>query len=437
MTEESPKTFFSYARADSAFVLRLVKDLRAAGADVWLDQLDIDPGEHWDSAVENALRVCPRHVTVLSPEAVSSQNVMDEVSYALEEHKQVIPLLYRDCIVPFRLRRVQWVDFRTDYASGFRDLARALGIKGAPAVPAAPIVEPIEQTQATTDKVSQTVEAAAQPTLMPEQPRREGTTGEAERLEEGRREEVGVAVLPPRIWPEPKKLWIAGVVVVVLVLVIWMMSGGKGEHDSGASQGITPTATPTPDADGDAKSFYWRGADLYDRHQYDQAIDAFNNAIQLKPDYAEAFFRRGDAYDEKGQYDEAITDYDQALRLQPDYADAFHYRGLAYQHKKQYDLAIKDYNQALKLNPNDAYAYNSRGSVYQNRGDYDLAIQDYNQALNLDSNLADAYYNRGLAYEQRGQYARALQDFDQYLKVDPNDADANASRTRVAAKLKK
>jgi len=146
MAGETTKTFFSYARADSEFVLRLVKELRAAGADVWLDQLDIGPGEHWDSAVENALRMCPRHVTVLSPEAVSSQNVMDEVSYALEEHKQVIPLLYRDCSIPFRLRRVQWVDFRRDYSSGLRDLARALGIKEAQSVLTRPVA-PIESQQ--------------------------------------------------------------------------------------------------------------------------------------------------------------------------------------------------------------------------------------------------------------------------------------------------
>ena len=39
------KTFFSYSRDDSEFVLKLAKDLRAAGADVWLDQLDIGAGK--------------------------------------------------------------------------------------------------------------------------------------------------------------------------------------------------------------------------------------------------------------------------------------------------------------------------------------------------------------------------------------------------------
>lgn len=34
-------TFISYSRVNSEFVVRLAKDLKAAGFDVWLDQLDI------------------------------------------------------------------------------------------------------------------------------------------------------------------------------------------------------------------------------------------------------------------------------------------------------------------------------------------------------------------------------------------------------------
>ena len=44
------KTFFSYSRVDSEFVLKLAKDLRTAGADIWLDQLDISAGKRWPPA---------------------------------------------------------------------------------------------------------------------------------------------------------------------------------------------------------------------------------------------------------------------------------------------------------------------------------------------------------------------------------------------------
>ena len=66
---------------------------------------------------------------ILSPSSVSSTNVEDEVAFALEEHKTVIPVLYRDCKVPFQLRPFQYVDFRTDYDRGLKTLLRTLGVE--------------------------------------------------------------------------------------------------------------------------------------------------------------------------------------------------------------------------------------------------------------------------------------------------------------------
>src|SRR5271165_5045351 len=121
--------FFSYSREDTEIVLRVAGDLKAAGANVWLDQMDIVPGQRWDDAVEHALADCPRMLVVLSPAAVHSTNVMDEVSFALEEGKTVVPILYRDCGVPFRLRRVQYIDFRRDYEHGLQELLKTLAAR--------------------------------------------------------------------------------------------------------------------------------------------------------------------------------------------------------------------------------------------------------------------------------------------------------------------
>ena len=126
------KFFISYAREDAEFVLRLARDLRAAGVPVWLDQLDIAGGQRWDLAVEQALRSARVMIVVLSPDAFASHNVMDEVSYALEEHKLVVPVTIRECDVPFRLRRVQRIDFSADYDMGLQGLYAALGVNDRP-----------------------------------------------------------------------------------------------------------------------------------------------------------------------------------------------------------------------------------------------------------------------------------------------------------------
>lgn len=107
--------FLSYARTDSEFALRLADDLRAAGVDLWIDQRDILPSQHWDRAIEAALRECAAVVVVLSPRSVASENVLDEVGFAIDHDKDVVPVLFEQCEVPIRMTRLQHIDFTGPY----------------------------------------------------------------------------------------------------------------------------------------------------------------------------------------------------------------------------------------------------------------------------------------------------------------------------------
>lgn len=121
--------FFSYSRDDSEFVLSLAKELRQAGADIWLDQLDIKPGSRWDSSIEQALASSKTLLVILSKSSVESNNVMDEVSYALEEKKMVVPVLLEPCDIPFRLKRLQYANFTQDHKVGIINLIETLNLE--------------------------------------------------------------------------------------------------------------------------------------------------------------------------------------------------------------------------------------------------------------------------------------------------------------------
>lgn len=110
--------FISYAREDVEFALRLADDLRSAGVAVWIDKRDIRRGARWDEEVERALVAHDEIVVILSPVSVASQHVMDEVAYALDENKRVVPVLYQPCKIPLLIRRVQYVDFTRSYEEG-------------------------------------------------------------------------------------------------------------------------------------------------------------------------------------------------------------------------------------------------------------------------------------------------------------------------------
>ncbi len=121
------KIFFSYSRADAAdFALRLALDLKKQGFNVWLDQEDIRAGLDWDIEIEKALETCDCVLFIETEKSVSSNNVLDEVYYALEQHKKVIPLILVDSKMPFRLQRLQHIDFTKNYNSGLSLLVNEL-----------------------------------------------------------------------------------------------------------------------------------------------------------------------------------------------------------------------------------------------------------------------------------------------------------------------
>lgn len=109
MVDAAPRAFVSYARSDAAFVLKVAQQLRLQGCKVWVDQLDIPKGARWDGAVEDALRASGCLMVVLTPAAVKSQNVLDEVAFALDEKRAVLPILLQPVAVPFRLKRLQYI----------------------------------------------------------------------------------------------------------------------------------------------------------------------------------------------------------------------------------------------------------------------------------------------------------------------------------------
>jgi tetratricopeptide (TPR) repeat protein len=85
----------------------------------------------------------------------------------------------------------------------------------------------------------------------------------------------------------------------------------------------------------------------------DECIELFiNKEIKGKreePNSHEAWYNRGLALSSLGRYEEAIDSYDQALQVKHDYHDAWKNRGLALYYLGRYKEAIDSYNQASQI----------------------------------------------------------------------------------------
>jgi len=122
------KIFISYSRRDTEYVKSLVEALRKQGFDVWFDK-NIRTGTDWDDTIESELKNADAIVLILSKTSVASDNVKDEISYAIGLNKPVNPIKIEECDVPMRLARKQFVDFTAmGHEAGFERLVNDLKI---------------------------------------------------------------------------------------------------------------------------------------------------------------------------------------------------------------------------------------------------------------------------------------------------------------------
>lgn len=118
--------FISYSREDSAFVDRLQADLSARGFPTWVDRSRMEAGDKWREAIEKAIRDCQAFVLVLSPSAVASEPVRDEVVYAKRFNKFIVPVLHKPCPPLPMGWDIHWVAMDKNYNVGLDELLLAL-----------------------------------------------------------------------------------------------------------------------------------------------------------------------------------------------------------------------------------------------------------------------------------------------------------------------
>ncbi|BBM85343.1 serine/threonine-protein kinase [Candidatus Uabimicrobium amorphum] len=156
--------------------------------------------------------------------------------------------------------------------------------------------------------------------------------------------------------------------------------------------------------------------------QPEKALDDFNAAIRLKPNYANAYFNRGNLFFRDKKWNLALTDYTKALSLDSNNALLYYNRGSLYAQTKQVDLALDDFAKSIQINPRYAPVYNRRAYIYAyEKKDLKKAFSDFTKAINLDRQFFEAYKNRGLLYFRHKKYSEAISDFKKATSLHPGD----------------
>ena len=252
-------------------------------------------------------------------------------------------------------------------------------------------------------------------------------------------------------------------IIIVCFILLHISSATLAQAFS--SNDFLYLATGTP-----SEAIDWnnRGDSLFEQGRYDQAIQAYDEALRVDPNYetardnqVRALTAKGNSLLDQSKYDQAIQAYDEALRLDPNHKSAWNNKGNALFNQRKYDQAIQAYDEALRLDPNYALAANNRilalnrrlqpivhyeerfslvpkfsyklsattdkvkllftnGNDYYDAKSYDKAIISYNKAIEEGGDIPEIWYNLGNAFYKYGEYKTAITAYNNAIGSDEN-----------------
>jgi len=174
-----------------------------------------------------------------------------------------------------------------------------------------------------------------------------------------------------------------------------------------------------------AERFYSQGVAQLSRDDYARAVQSFERATELDPNYAEAWYQAGFSYGVLGRHQDALKASRQAAKLRPEWAEAYVNIGASSYALGQYKEAVDAYRQALRVEDGADTQY-SLGLSLNKLNRTDEEILAYRRAIAIKPDHANALERLGAAYFKARRYAEAAQAYEQLKTYKPDAKTYNA-----------
>lgn len=187
------------------------------------------------------------------------------------------------------------------------------------------------------------------------------------------------------------------------------------------TQSVKEGLTQKPTTSAEAYEFYLKGK--YHHLQMTSegnwiAIEMFQKALELDPNFALAYADLGDAYadhyhevepPDKFWLDEAMKQIHKALSIDPKLAEAYKALGHCYEHLGKSEEAAQAYKTALASKADYTDAQLGLGQTYCTLGRYDEALIHLKSALESHPEFSYIYYKISCVYAMKGEKGTAIE----------------------------
>jgi Tfp pilus assembly protein PilF len=177
------------------------------------------------------------------------------------------------------------------------------------------------------------------------------------------------------------------------------------------------------DAGDNADWMRWNnlGIGYLDQLQYSDAINAFNEVVKLRPDYADGYTNIALTEIEWEKYGSARAGIDKALTLSPKNARALYYDALLERRAGHSDAEVADLQEVVRQYPDSRDARRELGITYYQQHKNDEAMEQFIQLQRIDPDDLAAHYNLSILYRRAGMKDKAAEQQAQFVtkKFDP------------------
>jgi tetratricopeptide (TPR) repeat protein len=191
------------------------------------------------------------------------------------------------------------------------------------------------------------------------------------------------------------------------------------------------------DDENDPVKLFEKGQDAHARGDYKLAIERYDAAIKLKPEFPEAEFQRAMALLSSNRKAEAIEGFKRAVALRPDWALAYAKFGTML---AAYGNSLSDaepvLREAIKLDSTSLEATVALASIRASAGDHKEALNLIRAATALKDATAVTWQRRADIENGAGDSAAALSSINHALQIDPQNASLLFYRARLFLGMK-
>ncbi|MEL7037852.1 MAG: tetratricopeptide repeat protein [Cyanobacteria bacterium J06592_8] len=165
-----------------------------------------------------------------------------------------------------------------------------------------------------------------------------------------------------------------------------------------------------------------------------EALNTYERAIALRPDYSYALVNQCQLFNDLGQYQAAQQACESAIKGdgvwdQWGSALAWSELGIALAAQGKLEAGTIASNRAVGFQPNYAEAWNNRAVILWYQKEYQAALESVDRALQLDLSSAKAWQNRGRILTSLERFEEAIAAYDLALELNPNNSDLWSSRS--------